>query len=121
MKGEILRELRRERKLTQLELANYLGVTRSLIGMVETNRQDGGIKFARKVAEYFNVSMDYLEGLTDNKHEILVEKEMLINDFLRFLIDNKVITDEDNIDDNTKEIILNMVKNEIKKIKNEKK
>ena len=117
MQGKILKELRQERKLTQKELAKYLGVTRSLIGMVETDKQDGGIKFAKKVAEYFDVSIDYLEGLTTERHEIMLKKEMLIGDFLKFLVDNKMITDADNIDDKVKEMILNMAKEEIKRIK----
>lgn len=117
MKGEILKELRLEKKLTQLELSKYLGVTRSLIGMVENGRQGGGREFAKKVAEYFDVSMDYLEGLTNERHGIVKDKQMLISDFLKFLVDNGIITDENNIDDNTKELIMTMIKKEIKRIK----
>lgn len=116
MKGNRLKELRQERKLTQLELANYLGVTRSLIGMVENNKQGGGRDFTKKVAEYFNVSIDYLEGLTDERLEIAKDKKMLISDFLKFLVNNGIITDENNIDESTKELIMTMIKKEVKKI-----
>ena len=116
MKGNRLKELRQERKLTQLELANYLGVTRSLIGMVENNKQGGGRDFTKKVAEYFNVSIDYLEGLTDEKLEIAKDKKMLISDFLKFLVNNGIIIDENNIDKSTQELIMTMIKKEVKKI-----
>ncbi|WP_195431129.1 helix-turn-helix transcriptional regulator [Clostridium sp. D46t1_190503_E9] len=119
MKGELLRNLRKERKLTQLELAKHLGVTRSLIGMVETDKQEGGREFAKKVADFFNVSMDYLEGLTTERHEILVKKQVLLTDFLWFLVESKVIKDENNIDEDTQELIMNMVKREISKIRKE--
>lgn len=116
MKGNRLKELRQEKKLTQLELANYLGVTRSLIGMVENNKQGGGRDFTKKVAEYFNVSIDYLEGLTDERLEIAKDKKMLISDFLKFLVNNGIITDENNIDKSTQELIMTMIKKEVKKI-----
>lgn len=73
MKGNILRKLRQEKGLTQLELSTQLGVCRSLIGMVETGKQDGGIDFSRKVANYFNVSLDYLEGKETVKNEDLLK------------------------------------------------
>ena len=113
MDGKRLMELRKESGLTQLELSKYLGVTRSLIGMVENGKQGGGREFTKKVAEYFNVSIDYLEGLTPERHEIKKEKKMSISDFLRFLVNNNVITDENNIDENTKDMIMLLVKKEV--------
>lgn len=116
MKGKVLKELRKEKGITQEELAKQIGVARSLIGMVEADKQEGGRILATKVSKYFNVSIDYLEGLTTNKKGLGAEKETLFTNFLSFLIDNDIIKDENNIDENTKELILNMVKKEIKKI-----
>ena len=117
MKGEVLKKLRKERGITQEDLARDIGVARSLIGMVEANRQEGGRILATKVAKYFNVSLDFLEGLTDRK-DAPVTNEPLVTNFLKFLLKNGIIKDENNIDNNTKELILNMVREEIKNIKN---
>ena len=53
---------------------------------------------------------DYLEGKVDYK-------ESLVSNFLNFLVSNKIIEDENNIDEKTQEMILDMVKKEIKNIK----
>ena len=110
MKSEILKELRKDKGLTQKQLSEKLGVARSLIGMVEAGKQDGGREFAKKVAEYFNVSLDYLEGLTTEKTGLGKEKEALVSNFLEFLIENGIIKDEKNIDEKTEKMIMDMVK-----------
>lgn len=117
MKSEILKELRKDKGLTQKQLSEKLGVARSLIGMVEAGKQDGGREFAKKVAGYFNVSLDYLEGLTTEKTGLGKEKEALVSNFLEFLIENGIIKDEKNIDEKTEKMIMDMVKKEIANLK----
>ena len=63
-----VRELRRERKLSQEELATDSKTTQSTIGRIETatcNSVESGTLI--KLAEFFGVSIDYLVGLTDEK------------------------------------------------------
>lgn len=117
MKSDILRKLRKDKKLTQGELSKELGVARSLIGMIETGKQEGGRDFVKKVAEYFNVSIDYLEGKTDYKQGISIEKESLVSEFLNFLVKSGVVKDENNIDKKTQDMIMEMVRREVAKIK----
>ncbi|CUO22219.1 MULTISPECIES: helix-turn-helix transcriptional regulator [Clostridium] len=117
MNGKLLKDLRKEKGMTQIALAKELGVTRSLIGMVETGKQDGGREFSKKVAEYFNVSLDYLEGLSDDRNGITKEKEALVSNFLKYLVETGIIKDENNIDKSTEELILAMVRKEIAKLK----
>lgn len=119
MKADILKKLRNENNITQQQLAKELGVSRSLIGMIESSQQDGGRELTKKVAQYFNVSMDYLEGLTEKT--TTVERETLVSNFLEFLVESGVITDSNNIDQNTHDMILNMVKTEIEILKKGKK
>lgn len=120
MKSEILKELRTEKKITQNQLAKDLGVTRSLIGMIESGQQGGSREFNKTVAQYFDVSIDYLEGLTTDKHGESVERETLVSDFLKFLVTNDVIKDPDNIEPDVEKMILDMVKKEAKKLKGDK-
>lgn len=113
MKGEILKQLRKEKNITQAQLSTALNVTRSLIAMVESGKQEGGREFSKKVADYFNVSLDYLEGLEENTNK----RETMVSNFLKYLVDTGIIEDENNIDKETEEMILNVVKKEIAKIK----
>lgn len=111
MKASILKELRKNKKLTQEELAKKLNVSKSTIGMIESGKQPGGRELTRKIAEFFDVSIDYLEGRVDgpysNKDKSLV-KELLIH-----LYKSGLIKDINNIDDTTKDMIMGMVKKEL--------
>lgn len=64
MDGERLAELRKNRKLKQEELAAILKISKSALSKYERdiNEPDDALKI--KFAEFFNVSLDYLLGLT---------------------------------------------------------
>jgi len=78
--GEILRNLRKEADITQEELGNIVGVTTSMIGMYETNARKPSYEVLLKIAEYFNVTTDYLLGKSDSKtsNNKLAEQEKYI-------------------------------------------
>lgn len=63
--GERLRELRIEKDLTQEELANYFGLHKTRISQYELNKRQADDEMKKKFAKYFNVSLDWLMGLTD--------------------------------------------------------
>ncbi|ERK30173.1 helix-turn-helix domain-containing protein [Clostridium intestinale] len=67
MFGERLKSLRNELNLTQLDLSKLLKVSPSTIGMYEQNRRDPDSKTIKFLAEYFNVSTDYLLGKSNIK------------------------------------------------------
>ena len=117
MDGRILKTLRMEKKLTQKQLAERLNVTQSSIAAIENKRRKGNREFEILVSEFFNVSLDYLNGLTNNKNEAVASKDNLVSEFLKFLVTSGVIKDADNIDIATEKMILNMVREEVKKIK----
>lgn len=62
MFSEQLRKLRREKKLTQIELGKLLNVSNGTIAMWETDKRQPDITTLNKIAEYFGVSVDYLMG-----------------------------------------------------------
>lgn len=115
MKADILKKLRSKHKITQGKLADEIGVSRSLIGMIESGKQEGSIEIVKKVAKYFDVSVDYLEGLKEESNKN--EREKLVSNFLSFLVESGVVTDTDNIDKKTKEMIFDMVKKELENLK----
>lgn len=62
-----LKSLRKDLGLTQEELANKLNKTRSTIAGYETERKQPDYETLNKIADYFNVSVDYLLGRTNTK------------------------------------------------------
>lgn len=61
-----LRELRKEKGISQLKLAMDLNMSQNTISRYETGDREPGISDLIKLAEYFDVSIDYLVGRTDN-------------------------------------------------------
>jgi len=60
-----LKKLRKEKGLTQEELAQALNITRSALSLYEIGKRDPDTETLRKIAGFFNVSVDYLLGRTD--------------------------------------------------------
>ncbi|MGI6069574.1 MAG: helix-turn-helix domain-containing protein [Blautia sp.] len=58
--SKVLRELRLSRNVTQDELAKYLNVSRPTIAGYETKNKQPDYEKLLKLAEFFNVSVDYL-------------------------------------------------------------
>lgn len=58
--GERLKQLRNEKKLTQEELAQQLGYQRSTLANWEIDRADPDSEALKKVALFFNSTVDYL-------------------------------------------------------------
>ncbi|GAA2911243.1 helix-turn-helix transcriptional regulator [Enterococcus pseudoavium] len=53
-----IHELRKERKLTQNELANYLEVTRQTIISLESGRYNASLVLAHKIARFFDLTIE---------------------------------------------------------------
>lgn len=63
--SERLKNLRTVSHLSQEELAKRLKVTRSCIGNYEQGIREPDREDLEKIADYFNVDLDYLLGRTD--------------------------------------------------------
>ncbi len=53
-----LRELRKERKITQDELASMLGVTRQTIISIESGRYNASLLLAHRISKTFGVKIE---------------------------------------------------------------
>lgn len=65
--GERLAALRREKELSQAELAKLLNMGQSTIAMYERNKRTPDPATLKRLADFFNVSVDYLLGRTDKR------------------------------------------------------
>ncbi len=63
--GQRFKELRSEKRLTQQQLADNFYLNKSSISRYEQNKQIPEIDLLQKLADFFNVSVDYLLGRSD--------------------------------------------------------
>ena len=63
--GKIITSLRKEKGLSQVELAASLNLDKSTIAKYETDKILPSIPMLIKIARFFEVSTDYLLGLED--------------------------------------------------------
>ena len=61
-----LREIRKSKGLSQLKLAMELNTNQNTISRYENGEREPGIGELIKIADYFNISVDYLLERTDN-------------------------------------------------------
>ena len=90
MLNEQIRELRNIRGMSQIQLANKLGVTKQSVSNWENDNILPSIEMLVKIANFFEVSTDYLLGLdkkrtldVENLTEIQISHIQLIVDNLR--------------------------------------
>lgn len=60
-----LREIRKAKGISQLKPAMDLNTRQNTISRYETGEREPGIQELMKIADYFNVSLDYLLERTD--------------------------------------------------------
>lgn len=72
----VFKQLRTARGMTQGELADALGITRSRLSMYELGQREPDFETLEMIADYFNVDIDYLMGRT-NKTTVLPESYYL--------------------------------------------
>ena len=61
--GNILRKLRMQERMTQQQLADRLGVTKSVVSYYELQERSPSPEILIKLAAIFHVTTDYLLGL----------------------------------------------------------
>lgn len=75
-----IKRLRKDKKLTQSQLATKLGIARSTISLYETGRRFPSIPILRKISVFFEISLDQLIGSdfelnSNQKIELLAASE----------------------------------------------
>jgi len=72
-RGDRIAALREARHLTQEQLAQILEISRASLSHYEKNRRAPDYETLTKMAEFFDVSVDYLVGRTDQPSSALDE------------------------------------------------
>lgn len=130
MFGENLMKLRKANNLTQEELAKKLGVARTTYSSYEQNRRMPDIDVQNKIADLFEVSLDYLHGRTDKKNywELTGKDERTIQRDLQKMIDDLSNSDafayskeDGEMDENTRQLLIMSLENSLRIAKEESK
>ena len=66
--GNKLKKLRIEKRLTQSQVADMVGLTKSVISAYENEIRTPSYEILKKLAVIFNVSADYLLGLNNKRN-----------------------------------------------------
>lgn len=110
----ILRELRKEVGLSQKEFAQKFNLTQATISDWEIGKVEPSITWLIKLADYFEVSIDYLVGHTDDTGVIQNNSPALT------IIEQEVVDCMRNVGDMEREIITDTAKNVYKAYKSNK-
>ena len=99
MIGERLKKLRKDKGITQKELADILGIEKSNISAYEIDKNTPPDDIKVSLARYFNISLDYLLGVINTEVNYYSENIFLklpdnissndrntINDFVEFIL-----------------------------------
>jgi len=81
-RGERLRYLRKERGLSQTEAALRVQSDQSQYAKYENNRATPSLEMAARIAQEFEVSLDWLVGLSDRREPYRVEQSEVIEERL---------------------------------------
>jgi len=87
-----IKELRKNKNVNQSVIATLLGVTLRTVQNIEAGNTPLKTEYAKKLANYFNVSVDYLLGLKESPHMPTLNKkgvEVSIDEILHFIIENE--------------------------------
>ena len=73
--ARILQDLREDRDISRKDLATVLNISVSTLGMYEQGRREPNIDMLIKIANYFDVSIDFLVGRSfkNENNEVLTE------------------------------------------------
>jgi transcriptional regulator with XRE-family HTH domain len=70
-----LRELRHQRDLSMKEFGELIGVAESSVSLYETGKRQPDYEMLKKIADFFDVSIDYLLERTDKTTADSINKE----------------------------------------------
>lgn len=88
-----LKQLRRDKHLTQVQVAKRIGVTASMVSSYETDIRLPSYEVMLRIADVFGVSVDYLLGRQEKRFldisELSEEEASVVCDMVNILKDRK--------------------------------
>ena len=83
-----IKELRQEKRLTQSDIAKILNVNQTAVGKYERAELEPSIKSLIILSKFFEVSIDYILGNSDDFGNITIKNSSTINTEEEILLQN---------------------------------
>lgn len=110
MIGEKIKKVRKEMDLSQDDFSKLLGISRSNLRDLESGKNKGSnIKILAKLAEISGKNLTYF---TDDA--LNIQQYDILDGFIEMMINRNLIDEDGNISDMLKDLIIDVVKQEIK-------
>lgn len=103
--GEKIARLRKEKGITQDEMAKHLDISRGALSMYEINKREPDTVTLKKIADYFDVTVDYLLGRSNHRkltkkdekdiEKIIEETKQKIENTEGLMLDGEILNQED--------------------------
>lgn len=77
MFADRIKELRKEKGITQVDLADAMGLSKGTVAMWEVGKREASFDTLDKLADYFQVPIDYLLGRSDDKSETSYKEDFI--------------------------------------------
>lgn len=87
--GQKITKIRKEKKLSQVDVASYVGVSRDAISKYERDDIVPSVENANKIAQILGVSLDYLMSEDDNLEVVDIDMLNRMKEIQRLSEDDK--------------------------------
>lgn len=74
--GKNIKKLRKSKNLTQEEFGKLFGIVKSTVSMYESGKSTPDDELKKKIANYFDVTLDYLMGVSNIKNPYKEENSL---------------------------------------------
>lgn len=92
--GNRIKQLRKEKQLTQPQLADALNVSKSVISFWENDINEPKASYMVSLASFFKVSTDYLLGIESEDGRIIIQEPELPSDEKKLLEEYRALSPE---------------------------
>ncbi|MDM8279679.1 helix-turn-helix transcriptional regulator [Ligilactobacillus agilis] len=100
--GYRVSELRKQAGMSQFQLAKVLHIGQSTLAMYEKNKRKPSLEMLSAIADYFNVTTDYLLGRPEKQTE---SRQQTINE----AIETAMANDGKELDQHDKDVIKSLI------------
>lgn len=119
--GERLRIMRMRNKLTQIEASEKLNISNNTLSTYERDKRDPDTDILKKMCELYNVSSDYLLGLTDSPNREESQRSSKLSSIFNETVmeirdedEESIYIDDANLDEETIHLVKKALKNGMK-------
>ncbi|WP_326910036.1 helix-turn-helix domain-containing protein [Sedimentibacter sp. MB31-C6] len=114
--NERIRQIRIKNKLTAKEFSKIFGISESTVSLYESGKRKPGIELIIKISKYFDVSTDFILGVTDLPKSLSQEFELDYKKYLEYVIfeldnNNIIYFGKEEMNEHTRRILINSLLN----------